>query len=66
MFVEPVHVVDDAKGLVSSIGPSTVRLQSGDQFSDVRICNSLYFSVVSARFVFTDWPKFKHGASQFM
>ena len=61
MFVESIHVVDDANRLVRSIGPSTVRLQSGDQFYDAEICNSLYLSVVSARFVFTAWPKFKHG-----
>lgn len=52
VFIKSVHVVDDAKGIVGSIRPSLVRLQSLNQGANAGIRNALYFSVVSAQFIF--------------
>lgn len=53
VFVEDVHLVKDKEGTVDRVG-GHVRLQIPNQGKGVRVCDSLYFSFVSGRFLFTD------------
>lgn len=52
VLVESVHIVHDANGVVFSVAPSLVGLQFPDEVENSGISDSLYFSLVSATFVF--------------
>jgi hypothetical protein len=60
MFVESVHVVYDEKRVVERLG-GIVWLQALDSRENLRVVNSLYFSLVSGNFRFVGWPTVKHG-----
>lgn len=48
VFIKPVHIVDDANGVIERVVASLVRLQIPDEAQDVGIFNAAYFSVVTA------------------
>lgn len=64
VFVLDVEVVHDPERIVdrlqSTLG-SLVWLKFADELQRVKILNTLYFSVVSGRFVFVQWPRLKNG-----
>lgn len=55
MLIESVHIMDDAEGIAFGIAPSLVWLHFADKGKNFGICNPLYFSLVSADFVFRNW-----------
>jgi len=55
MLVESIHVMDDTDRVVFSIAPSFVWLYALDEREDAGLGNSLYFSLVSGKFVFRTW-----------
>ena len=52
VLIESVHIVNDAERIIDRVAPSLVWLESFDDSENVGIRNALYFSVVSAQFVF--------------
>jgi hypothetical protein len=52
VFIESVHVVDDTNQVVCGVGTSEVWLEAINESEDVGTRNALYFSLVSAQFVF--------------
>ena len=52
VLVESIHIVDDAERVIPSIAPSLVWLHIFDTLEDFGFRDSLYFSVVNARFIF--------------
>lgn len=46
VLIESIHVVDDEKRLISSVGPSLVRLNIFDPSEHPSVLNTFYFSVV--------------------
>lgn len=53
VFVENIHVVNDREGGVNVVG-GIIRLKSLYKIADGGICDSLYFSLVSGKLLFTD------------
>ncbi len=60
VLVRDVHVVNYEQEALDRIG-GVVRLKRVDQFENVGVCNSLYFSFVSLSSVFVDWARFEDG-----
>jgi hypothetical protein len=55
MLVESVHLVDDKKGTVLRVGAEgTVWLKSLDECLDIGVQDSLYLSLISGKFFFTN------------
>lgn len=54
VFIESVHVVNDAQRMVSGTGPSLVGLRFFDQGENPKIGDALYLSVVSGLFLFRE------------
>ena len=55
VFIKSVHIVDDAKGVIFEIAPSLVWLHVPNEAENLSSHNPLYFSLVSADFLFRDW-----------
>jgi len=61
VLVESIHVMNDENGLTGRITPSSVWLQCANEFPNANIRDTLYLSLVSAKFVFVPWPMLKNA-----
>src|ERR1039457_958681 len=52
VLIKSVHIMDDTKGIAFSIAPSVVWLHVSNKVENLGIRNSLYFSLISANFLF--------------
>jgi len=52
MFVESVHVMNDTEGVTFSIAPSVIWLHISNERENLWVGDSLYFSLVLAKFIF--------------
>ena len=52
VFIKSVHVVNNTDRIVSRVAPSVVWLHTSDEEKNLGIYDPLYFSIVSANFIF--------------
>jgi hypothetical protein len=60
VFVDDIHLVKDEQGTSDRVG-GIVRLKALNESANPGICDSAYFSFISLRTVFVEWPNFKNG-----
>lgn len=61
MLIESVHIVDDEKRMIRSVGPSHVRLHVQNQTQNCSVRDSLYFSCVSLTFLMVPGLDIENG-----
>lgn len=64
MFIDDVEIVDDPQRKMCWIG-RVVGLKSFDHFSDIKICDSLYFAIKKSAPVAIGWGPFEYRELKF-